>query len=99
MRCPIVWSKRFPSLPILPLAQGLLTGKFGADHTFPPEDNRAKNKLFQGETYQRAQTALDKTAPDRRSLPNEPWQPCTGMAGCPTAGKRDRRRSQCRTSS
>ncbi|MBW4691094.1 MAG: aldo/keto reductase [Lyngbya sp. HA4199-MV5] len=45
------------------LAQGLLTGKFGADHTFPPEDNRAKNKLFQGETYQRAQTALAKLRP------------------------------------
>ena len=46
-----------------PLAQGLLTGKFGADHTFPPEDNRAKNKLFQGETYQRAQAALEKLRP------------------------------------
>lgn len=45
------------------LAQGLLTGKFGADHTFPPEDNRAKNKLFQGETYQRAQIALEKLRP------------------------------------
>ena len=45
------------------LAQGLLTGKFGPDHTFPPEDNRAKNKLFQGETYKRAQTALEKLRP------------------------------------
>ncbi|MBD2077822.1 aldo/keto reductase [Phormidium sp. FACHB-592] len=45
------------------LAQGLLTGKFGPDHRFPPEDNRAKNKLFQGETYQRAQTALEKLRP------------------------------------
>ena len=45
------------------LAQGLLTGKFGAEHRFPPEDNRAKNKLFQGETYQRAQTALEKLRP------------------------------------
>ncbi|MBW4469838.1 MAG: aldo/keto reductase [Stenomitos rutilans HA7619-LM2] len=45
------------------LAQGLLTGKFGPDHTFPPEDNRAKNKLFQGETYQKAQTALEKLRP------------------------------------
>lgn len=42
------------------LAQGLLTGKFGPDHQFDPEDNRAKNKLFQGKTYQRAQQALDK---------------------------------------
>jgi aryl-alcohol dehydrogenase-like predicted oxidoreductase len=46
-----------------PLAQGLLTGKFGADHKFDPQDNRAKNKLFQGENYQRAQQALDKLRP------------------------------------
>jgi aryl-alcohol dehydrogenase-like predicted oxidoreductase len=46
-----------------PLAQGLLTGKFGADHKFDPQDNRAKNKLFQGENYQRAQQALEKLRP------------------------------------
>lgn len=45
------------------LAQGLLTGKFGPDHTFDAKDNRAKNKLFQGETYQQAQMALDKLRP------------------------------------
>jgi myo-inositol catabolism protein IolS len=41
-----------------PLAQGLLTGKFKADHKFASGDHRAKNKLFQGENFQRAQTAL-----------------------------------------
>ena len=46
-----------------PLAQGLLTGKFEKGHEFPPEDNRSKNKLFQGENYQRAQQALDKLRP------------------------------------
>ncbi|GAB4460666.1 MAG: aldo/keto reductase [Elainellaceae cyanobacterium] len=46
-----------------PLAQGLLTGKFGLDKVFPPEDVRSKNKLFQGETYARAQQALDKLRP------------------------------------
>ncbi len=46
-----------------PLAQGLLTGKFAADHKFDPQDNRAKNKLFQGENYERAQQALDKLRP------------------------------------
>lgn len=46
-----------------PLAQGLLTGKFEKGHKFDPEDNRAKNKLFQGENYQRAQQALDKLRP------------------------------------
>ncbi len=45
------------------LAQGLLTGKFAADHKFAAEDNRAKNKLFQGENYQRAQAALEKLRP------------------------------------
>jgi len=45
------------------LAQGLLTGKFAADHKFDAEDNRAKNKLFQGENYQRAQSALTKLRP------------------------------------
>lgn len=45
------------------LAQGLLTGKFGPDHKFEEGDIRAKNKLFQGEHYQRAQAALDKLRP------------------------------------
>lgn len=46
-----------------PLAQGLLTGKFGPNHQFVPEDNRSKNQLFQGETYKRAQQALEKLRP------------------------------------
>ncbi len=46
-----------------PLAQGLLTGKFGFGHKFDPEDNRAKNKLFQGENFERAQQALEKLRP------------------------------------
>lgn len=46
-----------------PLAQGLLTGKFGVGHKFDPADNRAKNKLFQGENYERAQKALDQLRP------------------------------------
>ena len=46
-----------------PLAQGLLTGKFGPDHQFAQGDNRRDNKLFQGETYQRAQTALAQLRP------------------------------------
>ncbi len=45
------------------LAQGLLTGKFGADHQFEARDIRAKNKLFQGDHYQRAQAALDQLRP------------------------------------
>ncbi|MGJ3250289.1 MAG: aldo/keto reductase [Elainellaceae cyanobacterium] len=45
------------------LAQGLLTGKFGPDHQFEEGDIRAKNKLFKGEHYQRAQAALDRLRP------------------------------------
>jgi myo-inositol catabolism protein IolS len=46
-----------------PLAQGLLTGKFGPQHQFDSEDNRAGNKLFLGDHYSRAQTALDQLRP------------------------------------
>jgi len=46
-----------------PLAQGLLTGKFEPGHKFDPADNRAKNKLFQGENYERAQQSLNKLRP------------------------------------
>jgi aryl-alcohol dehydrogenase-like predicted oxidoreductase len=45
------------------LAQGLLTGKFERGHKFEEGDNRTKNKLFQGENYERAQQALDKLRP------------------------------------
>jgi aryl-alcohol dehydrogenase-like predicted oxidoreductase len=45
------------------LAQGLLTGKFAPDHKFEEGDIRAKNKLFQGEHYQRAQAALEQLRP------------------------------------
>lgn len=45
------------------LAQGLLTGKFARGQKFDPADNRAKNKLFKGENFERAQQALDKLRP------------------------------------
>ncbi len=45
------------------LAQGLLTGKFERGHKFEEGDNRAKNKLFNSENYERAQQALDKLRP------------------------------------
>lgn len=45
------------------LAQGLLTGKFGPQHQFDPEDNRASNKLFLGDNYKRAQQALEQLRP------------------------------------
>jgi aryl-alcohol dehydrogenase-like predicted oxidoreductase len=45
------------------MAQGLLTGKFGPDHTFAKGDHRFKNKLFQPENYERVQKALERLRP------------------------------------
>lgn len=46
-----------------PMAQGLLTGKFGPDHQFAEGDHRAKSKLFEPETYQRVQAAIAELRP------------------------------------
>lgn len=46
-----------------PMAQGLLTGKFGPDHKFAKGDIRARNKLFQPDVYGRVQAALVKLRP------------------------------------
>jgi len=46
-----------------PMAQGILTGKFGPDHTFEDGDHRAKNRLFHPEHYPRVQEALAKLRP------------------------------------
>lgn len=46
-----------------PMAQGLLTGKFGADHRFAKGDHRAGNRLFQTENRHRALKALDLLRP------------------------------------
>ncbi len=43
-----------------PMAQGLLTGKFGPKHTFGKGDHRAKNRLFQHEIYRTVLAALDQ---------------------------------------
>ncbi len=60
---PYCIENKISILAYSPLAQGLLTGKFGPDHKFEKGDNRAGNKLLQGENYQRAQTALNKLRP------------------------------------
>jgi aryl-alcohol dehydrogenase-like predicted oxidoreductase len=51
-----------------PLAQGILTGKFGPDHRFAPGDHRSKNRLFAPDVYPRALAAVDAMRPlaDRR---------------------------------
>ena len=46
-----------------PMAQGLLTGKFGPDHKFEKGDHRAKNRLFQADNIQHAHQALDRLRP------------------------------------
>jgi myo-inositol catabolism protein IolS len=46
-----------------PMAQGLLTGKFGPDHQFAEGDIRAKNRLFQPDVCARAQEALARLRP------------------------------------
>jgi len=60
---PYCVDNKISILAYSPLAQGLLTGKFGRGHKFEEGDNRANNKLFQGETFERAQNALDKLRP------------------------------------
>lgn len=46
-----------------PMAQGLLTGKFGPDHQFDKGDHRASNRLFQSDHYARVQDALARLRP------------------------------------
>ncbi len=46
-----------------PMAQGLLTGKFGPQHRFAAGDHRAKHRLLQPENYARVQQALAQLKP------------------------------------
>jgi myo-inositol catabolism protein IolS len=46
-----------------PMAQGLLTGKFGPNHTFAKGDHRASNRLFKPEHFARVQRALARLKP------------------------------------
>lgn len=43
-----------------PLAKGLLTGKYRANHQFPADDERAKMPRFQGETFARYLAVTDR---------------------------------------
>jgi aryl-alcohol dehydrogenase-like predicted oxidoreductase len=53
-----------------PMAQGLLTGKFGPDHRFAKGDHRSANRLFQTDLYPRVQAALGelRALADRREI-------------------------------
>ena len=46
-----------------PMAQGLLTGKFGPDHQFEKGDHRSSNRLFQNDIYPKAQETLEALRP------------------------------------
>ncbi len=46
-----------------PMAQGLLTGKFGPEHQFKKGDHRSANRLFQPQNYARVQSALKRLNP------------------------------------
>jgi myo-inositol catabolism protein IolS len=46
-----------------PMAQGLLTGKFGPDHQFDDGDHRSSNRLFQTDVYPHVQQALNALEP------------------------------------
>lgn len=46
-----------------PLAQGLLTAKFGPDHRFARGDHRFQNKLFEQDHFARVQQALAQLRP------------------------------------
>jgi len=46
-----------------PMAQGILTGKFGAQHRFEKGDHRAGHRLFQPDMLARVQQALERLRP------------------------------------
>ncbi len=51
------------TLAYSPMAQGILTGKFGPDHQFDKKDHRAKQRLFDPELWPTVQTALEELKP------------------------------------
>ncbi|HEY3330815.1 MAG TPA: aldo/keto reductase [Capsulimonadaceae bacterium] len=57
---PYALKNNLTVLAYSPLAQGLLTGKFGRDAHFEAGDIRLANVLFKGDNFERAQVALDK---------------------------------------
>ena len=60
---PVCLQNDLSTLAYSPLAQGLLTGKFGSDHKFVEGDPRGGNKLFQPEHFARIQSALNELRP------------------------------------
>lgn len=60
---PYCREKGITLLAYSPMAQGLLTGKFGPGHRFAKGDHRKRNKLFRQEHAERVQRALEELRP------------------------------------
>lgn len=60
---PLCLERGLSIMAYSPLAQGLLTGRFRAGHIFEEGDNRRDNKLFQGEVFEAALSALEELRP------------------------------------
>lgn len=81
-----------------PMAQGLLTGKFGPEHQFEKGDHRSSNRLFQADVYPRVQQALDALRPlaEKKGLTMAQLALAWVIAKpgvCAIAGARDARQS------
>ncbi len=61
---------RVTLLAYSPMAQGLLTGRFGPDHRFEKGDHRSGNRLFHPTVYPQVQKALEGLRPiaDRKGI-------------------------------
>jgi myo-inositol catabolism protein IolS len=60
---PLCKEKGITILAYSSMAQGILTGKFGAEPVFEKGDHRAGNRLFQPENYSRVLKALEELRP------------------------------------
>lgn len=60
---PYCLAENISILAYSPLAQGFLTGKFGADHQFAEGDIRSKHRLREPANYQRVQEAIAALRP------------------------------------
>ena len=60
---PLCQQEKLTILAYSPMAQGILTGKFGPDHRFKRGDHRRANRLFQEPLFTRVQRALSALKP------------------------------------
>jgi len=60
---PLCVAEGLSILAYSPMAQGILTGKFGPDHRFKRGDHRRANRLFQEPVFTRVQEALEALKP------------------------------------